>query len=151
MPNNAADNTPSNDSSDTAAGAPTHPECWDDVVLLEGPLHGHIVPSESMWAVDLHRKMRVSSNGGSGGSGGSGGDSSDGVGEAEGAQSDGDDDSDGGMVHLSLEKAHSSREIWATLLNRDYLLQQQRQTQLHAKKSEGSADDMWGVSGHILQ
>lgn len=57
-------------------------------VLLEGPLHGRVVVSESQWALleeDPAARIR------------------------------------GKRLQLSLHKSHASRDIWATVLDRDFL------------------------------
>lgn len=65
-----------------------------DTTLLEGPLHGKVLPSLSMWAILepdsalLHK---------------------------------------GPVLRLSLEKGHGHRDIWATVLNREYLANKQRE------------------------
>jgi hypothetical protein len=61
-------------------------------VLLEGPLYGKILPSESSWALLPHDpRAKVK----------------------------------GDKIVLSLEKAFSNRDIWATVFDREFLASRQ--------------------------
>lgn len=63
-------------------------------VILEGPLHGKIIPSESSWTLLPHDpRAKVK----------------------------------GDKVVLSLEKAFSNRDIWATVFDRKFLASRQNE------------------------
>ena len=73
-------------------------------MLLAGPLHGKVDPAEASWALlpDDDYWSRE--------------------GEADDARTRYSSSSDGRMaLQVLLEKSFGSQEIWATLLNRDYL------------------------------
>jgi len=63
-------------------------ELKNGISIIEGPLHGRVIPEESMWAMSDHDpKSRIK----------------------------------GTKLVLSLEKTYESRDIWATVFDRDYI------------------------------
>ena len=77
----------------------------ENFILFEGPLHGKVLPSESMWAILPENSRSISSN----------------IDEDE-ERSQSSEEYKGMRILLSLEKSFSDRDIWTTALNRDFML-----------------------------
>eukprot|EP01039_Chlorochromonas_danica_P010719 gene10719-11900_t len=82
-------------------------------VILSGPLHGRIVPSECSWAVEDGEKQQVGEEG------------------------------IGKVLVLHLEKAHGHRDIWATVFSRSYLRKKAKEEKkrLESTLQQGQGDE----------